>query len=86
MLTDPYDESIGYILGEPKASIVTSSHSHPGHGFTSGIGGEPRIVHGPGEYEIAGIFTTRIATFHDSTKRSERGENTVYLIEREDMR
>jgi L-ascorbate metabolism protein UlaG (beta-lactamase superfamily) len=86
VLTDPYDESIGYTLGEPKANIVTSSHLHPGHGFTSGIGGEPRIVHGPGEYEIAGIFITGIGTFHDSTKGSERGKNTVYLIEMDDMR
>ena len=86
MLTDPYDESIGYSLGVPKANIVTSSHPHPGHGFTSGVGGEPRIVRGPGEYEIAGIFITGIATFHDSTKGSERGKNTVYLIEMDDMR
>jgi L-ascorbate metabolism protein UlaG (beta-lactamase superfamily) len=86
VLTDPYDESIGYSLGEPKANIVTSSHPHPGHGFTSGVGGEPRIVHGPGEYEIAGIFITGISTFHDSTKGRERGKNTVYLIEMDDMR
>ena len=86
MLTDPYDESIGYALGEPKANIVTSSHPHPGHGFISGVGGQPRIVRGPGEYEIAGIFITGIATFHDSTKGSERGKNTVYLIEMDDMR
>jgi L-ascorbate metabolism protein UlaG (beta-lactamase superfamily) len=86
VLTDPYDESIGYSLGEPKANIVTSSHPHPGHGFTSGVGGEPRIVRGPGEYEIAGIFITGIGTFHDSTKGSERGKNTVYLIEMDDMR
>ena len=86
MLTDPYDETIGYSLGEPKANIVTSSHPHPGHGFTSGVGGEPRIVRGPGEYEIAGIFITGIGTFHDSTKGSERGKNTVYLIEMDDMR
>jgi L-ascorbate metabolism protein UlaG (beta-lactamase superfamily) len=86
LLTDPYDESIGYSLGEPKANIVTSSHPHPGHGFTSGAVGEPRIVRGPGEYEIAGIFITGIGTFHDSTRGMERGKNTIYLIEMDDMR
>ena len=86
MLTDPYDESIGYSLGEPKANIITSSHPHPGHGFISGVGGEPRIVRGPGEYEIAGIFITGIGTFHDSTRGMERGKNTIYLIEMDDMR
>ena len=85
LLTDPYDESIGYSLGNPKANIVTSSHPHPGHSFTSGVGGEPRVVRGPGEYEISGVFINGIGTFHDAVKGRERGRNTVYLIEMEDM-
>jgi len=85
LLADPYDESIGYSLGKPRANIVTSSHPHPGHGFTSGVGGEPRIVRGPGEYEISGVFITGIATFHDAEEGRERGRNTIYLIEMEDM-
>ena len=85
ILTDPYDGSIGYSLGKPKANIVTSSHPHPGHGFTSGVGGAPRIVHGPGEYEISGVFITGIGTFHDAEKGRNRGRNTIYLIEMEDM-
>jgi L-ascorbate metabolism protein UlaG (beta-lactamase superfamily) len=86
LLTDPYDESIGYSLGNPEANIVTSSHPHPGHGFTSGVGGEPKIVRGPGEYEISSVFITGIATFHDTEKGQERGRNTVYLIEMEDIK
>ena len=86
LLTDPYDESIGYSLGNPEADIVTSSHPHPGHGFTSGVGGKRKIVRGPGEYEISGVFITGIATFHDAEKGRERGRNTIYLIEMEDMK
>jgi L-ascorbate metabolism protein UlaG (beta-lactamase superfamily) len=86
LLTDPYDESIGYSLGNPEVNIVTSSHPHPGHGFTSGVGGEPKIVRGPGEYEISNVFITGIATFHDAEKGQERGRNTVYLIEMEDIK
>jgi len=85
LLTDPYDDSIGYSLGKPRADIVTSSHAHPGHGFTSGVGGEPRVVHGPGEYEISGVFITGIGTFHDAEKGRERGRNTIYLIEMDDV-
>jgi len=86
LLTDPYSESIGYSLGNPEANIVISSHPHPGHGFTLGVGGEPKIVRGPGEYEISGVFITGIATFHDAEKGQERGTNTVYVIEMEDMK
>ena len=81
LITDPYDGSIGYSLGKPKANIVTSSHPHPGHGFVAGVGGEPRFVHGPGEYESAGVFIHGIGTFHDNERGEQRGKNTVYLIE-----
>ena len=85
LITDPYDASIGYALGKPKANIVTSSHPHPGHGFVAGVGGGPKIVRGPGEYEIASVFITGIATFHDAEKGKRRGKNTVYLIEMDEL-
>ncbi len=85
IVTDPYDQSIGYSLGKLKANIVTSSHPHPGHGFVAGVSGDPRVVRGPGEYEIAGVFITGIRTFHDNEKGKRRGKNTVYLIEMEEM-
>jgi len=85
LLTDPYDETIGYSLGKPKANIVTSSHPHPGHSYTSGVGGAPRIVHAPGEYEISGVFITGISTFHDAEKGRTRGKNTIYLIEMDEV-
>jgi L-ascorbate metabolism protein UlaG (beta-lactamase superfamily) len=86
LLTDPYDESIGYSLGSPKANIVTSSHPHPGHGSIKAVSGEPKAVHGPGEYEVSGVFITGTPTFHDAEGGRERGKNTVFLIEMEDVR
>ena len=81
LVTDPYDESIGFTLGKLKASVVTSSHPHPGHGFTTGVEDGAKIVKGPGEYEVAGVFITGIPTFHDDEKGASRGKNTVYLME-----
>ena len=85
LITDPYDGSIGYSLGKPKANIVTSSHLHPGHSFVDGVGGDPRVVHGPGEYEIASVFIQGISTFHDNEKGKTLGKNTVYLIEMDEI-
>ena len=85
LITDPYEEGIGYSLGAPRADIVTSSHAHPGHGFTSGVAGARKIVHGPGEYEISGVLITGISTFHDAEQGAERGKNTVYLIEMDEV-
>ncbi len=81
VITDPYSPSLGYSLGKPTARIVTVSHQHSGHSYVQGIGGEPRLVIRPGEYEISGVMIIGIATFHDADRGRERGENTVYLME-----
>ena len=81
VITDPYPPGLGYSLGKPTARIVTVSHHHPGHCYVQGISGEPRVVTGPGEYEISGVLIIGIATFHDADVGRERGKNTIYLME-----
>ena len=81
IITDPYPPDLGYSLGKPSARIVTVSHQHPGHSYVAGIGGEPKQVNGPGEYEISGVLIIGMATFHDGEGGKKRGKNTVYLIE-----
>ncbi|MFC1899299.1 MBL fold metallo-hydrolase [Chloroflexota bacterium] len=80
-LTDPYSPECGYTLGKPTADIVTVSHQHAGHSFTSSIDGEPRIVTRPGEYEIKGVLIIGIAAFHDNKRGEQLGKNNVYLME-----
>jgi len=81
VITDPYSPGLGYSLGKPSARIVTVSHQHPGHSYVQGIGGQPRLVDGPGEYEISGVLIIGITTFHDGERGRKRGKNTVYLME-----
>ena len=81
IITDPYDESLGYSLSTPRANILTISHHHPGHSYAAGVRGDPFIVDGPGEYEVQDVLITGISTFHDPERGKERGKNTVYLIE-----
>ena len=81
VITDPYSPDLGYSLGKPNARIVTVSHQHPGHSYTQGVGGEPRLVTGPGEYEIGGILIIGVATFHDGDGGTKTGKNTAYLME-----
>ena len=85
IITDPYSPTLGYSLGKPAAHIVTVSHQHPGHAYVQGIGGEPRPVTGPGEYEISGVLIIGITTFHDGEKGSKRGKNTAYLMELDEI-
>ena len=81
VITDPYSPDLGYSLGKPTAHIVTVSHQHPGHSYVQGIGGGPKLVTRPGEYEISGVLIIGIAAFHDKEGGRERGKNTIYLIE-----
>jgi L-ascorbate metabolism protein UlaG (beta-lactamase superfamily) len=81
IVTDPYSKDLGYSLGKPNARIVTISHEHPGHCYAEGVGGQPRVVRRPGEYEISDVLIIGIATFHDREGGKKRGKNTVYLME-----
>ena len=81
VITDPYSPDLGYSLGKPTARIVTVSHEHPGHSYVQGVGGDPKQVSGPGEYEISGVLIIGMATFHDGEKGGKRGKNTIYLME-----
>ena len=56
VVTDPYDPSIGYSLPKVRADIVTVSHNHADHNYVSVIKGAPKVVDGPGEYEIKGVL------------------------------
>ncbi len=85
LITDPYDRSLGYALGRLSAQIVTVSHHHPDHDNVASIGGSPKIIDGPGEFEIAGVLISGIPTFHDPQEGKLRGRNTVYLIELDDL-
>ncbi len=85
LITDPFSPQLGSALGEVSASIVTVSHNHPGHNFVEGVGGMPRVVRGPGEYEISDILITGVASYHDNKRGQELGRNTIYVIHMDDI-
>lgn len=83
LLTDPFDNSLGYppLKSKLAVNIITVSHSHPGHNYTAKLKDKSRVIDGPGEYEIRGVFIDGIRMFHDNEQGSKRGQNTVYVIE-----
>ena len=83
---DPFDKEIGLTPPRFRGNLVLITHAHFDHSNASTIAGEPFIISGPGEYEVAGTYIRGIETFHDSVKGKERGKNTIYLIEVEDIR
>jgi len=86
LLTDPPSPATGYSLARSTtADIVTISHDHAGHNYVKGVAGEPRVVAGPGEYEIEQVLITGVRTYHDRERGKLLGRNTAYLITMDDV-
>jgi L-ascorbate metabolism protein UlaG (beta-lactamase superfamily) len=86
VVTDPCDRSSGYSLGRPTADLVTVSIDDPAHNNVAGVAGDPRVIDGPGEFEIAGASVVGVTTFRDKEKTADGGRNVAYVIELEDLR
>ena len=63
VVTDPFDHTTtGYQPLKLRADIVTVSHEAPGHNYLAAVKGKYRLIQGPGEYEIGGVFITAVQT------------------------
>jgi L-ascorbate metabolism protein UlaG (beta-lactamase superfamily) len=85
ILTDPVSRSLGYKVDRQRADIVTLSHDHPGHTNLDLVSTTPKLITGPGEYEMNDVFVTGVRTYHDDKNGAEQGRNTAYLFELEDL-
>ncbi len=81
VVTDPFGDELGYTMPRLRADIVTVSHDHPDHANVKAIRGTPRIIDGPGEYEIKGIFVIGIPSYQEETSHHAGVRNTVYLFD-----
>ncbi len=86
ILIDPFSEEIGLRLPKLESDILLISHQHRGHNNVKAVSGSPFIINGPGEYEVKNVFIEGIRSWHDDKGGNERGENTIYTIETEDLR
>lgn len=80
IMTDPYNKRLGHDFGKPRADIVTTSRAGDLYSFVEAVRGEPKVLSGPGEYEVNDVFITGVGTFD-----KRRVKNTVYVLELEGM-
>ncbi len=81
VVTDPYSPDVGLRLPDLKADIVTVSHHGSTCDYLAGVRDPFRVLVGPGEYEIKGVFITGIPTFADDQEGRVRGLNTVFTFD-----
>jgi L-ascorbate metabolism protein UlaG (beta-lactamase superfamily) len=81
VVTDPCSKGVGYTIPRLRADLVTISYNHPDYSNCALIQGDAKIINGPGEYEVKGVFVTGIATDLKKNKGPERLKNTIYLFD-----
>lgn len=91
VVTDPFESGkVGFKFPKTEADIVTVSHDHWDHNqsglVTAPPTSGPKVVSGPGEYEIKGVYIFGVPTFHDTKQGAERGKSTVYVITIDNVR
>lgn len=85
LVTDPYGKETGLKMPSFEADIVTISHDHADHNNVSALRGTPFVIDCPGEYDTKDVLVEGIDSFHDSKKGEEKGKNTIYRIEIDDI-
>jgi L-ascorbate metabolism protein UlaG (beta-lactamase superfamily) len=85
MILDPYEPGafggqLSYGKISDQADIVLTSHDHADHNHTKSLPGSPQVVQGSGSKTIKGVSIKGIPTYHDPSKGSERGTNTIFNL------
>ena len=85
VVTDPFDDSLGYGLPRVQADIVTVSHDHPHHNHSGAVKGEFKLINSPGEYEIHSVFFSGAATYPSRRPLDEQsleaGRMVIFVFE-----
>ncbi|OGP73743.1 MAG: hypothetical protein A2W09_06870 [Deltaproteobacteria bacterium RBG_16_50_11] len=85
LVTDPYEPGafggkLSYGKIQDKVDIALISHDHADHNDTASLPGSPQVVKGTGSKTVKGISVKGISTYHDPSKGSERGANTIFTF------
>lgn len=94
VLIDPYDEKVGYPIPSVDAEAVLVSHEHGDHTNVAMAKGKPQVLRGlsDGDWRkivkqpLGKITVSSVPTYHDDTQGSQRGRNTIFILETEGLR
>src|SRR5262245_22814663 len=98
VVADPYQTVVGPTGRGITGEIVTFSHpedkplprakgkrSRDGSTFLPSSLDDAFVLDGPGEYEVRDVLVTGVRTYRDDAKGTERGKQTAFVIELDQM-
>ncbi len=85
ILTDPFDDTLGYKMTKEKINIITISHEHYDHNNTMGIKGKPVVLKGTVNRDTHKMIFKGISSYHDSVYGKNRGNNTIFFFFLDEM-
>jgi len=91
VILDPYrhgafNGTVRYAPIDEPADAVVASHTHDDHGAVDTIPGDPLVFVRPVSETVGPLQITGVEVAHDDTGGSERGGNTVVLLDDGDVR
>lgn len=81
IVTDPFDDSVGYKKPDVYADIVTVSHGHHDHNALENLKGYRDCLSEEGEYAFENAKISAISSYHDEVSGKKRGSNLLFKIE-----
>lgn len=88
VVSDPFPKGNGFDPGNPTAQIVTLSTADAERvnvRVVKPLKERVFVIDGPGEYEVGGVMINGVRTYRDAEKGAQRGYNTVYVLELDDI-
>ena len=87
VVTDPFDDHVGYPMRTVHADAVTVSHGHGDHNYTQKVAGTPMILSAPGTTRLTPeVLVRSISAFHDDAEGSKRGVTLLTVVEMDGLR
>ncbi len=89
VLTDPFHVegfALKYAEVREPVDVVTLSHDHSDHNNVEALPGKPQILKGSITKTVKDVTISGVAAYHDETKGSQRGANTVFCFDVDGVR
>ncbi len=81
VVTDPFGEDLGLEVPKLKGDVVTVCNDAPLFNNVNAVKGQHYVVHGPGEYEIGGVFIYGTAMHTTDETTGEAVYNVAHSVQ-----